>query len=143
MYIAGPRVSIDYSDLHKRLSKGGIDIGIFMEEKLIEKKKEKVIVLSPLDRREHIETKINKGKKLLTIDKVHLLYAIYKEGKPISKYWDEYGGDDVKKVADLIYRKTGDKIYAKISGKTIRAPKKKKGHPTLDAFLDVGGDKND
>jgi len=132
-YLAGLD-SISYDALHKRLSKGGIEISTFMKENLIEKVGNNVKILSPQERKPFIDEKIRKGKVLLTIDKVHLIYAVYTEGKPILKYLSEYGGEDVKKVSELIYKKTGDEIYAKVAGVATTIPKKVK-LITLEEFI--------
>jgi len=126
--------NIGYDSLHKRLSKGGIEIGTFMKENLIEKTGNSVKILSPQERKSYIEEKIRKGQVLSTIDKVHLIYVVYAEGKPILKYLSEYGGEDVKKVSELIYKKTGDEIYAKIAGVATTIPKKVKP-TTLEEFI--------
>ena len=81
-YIAGIDM-MSYDALHKRLSKGGIEASRFIEEKLIEKVRNTIKILKPEERKPYIEEKIRKGKELLTIDKIHLLYTVYKEGKPI------------------------------------------------------------
>jgi hypothetical protein len=72
----------------------------------------------------------------LTIDKVHLLYSIYLEGKPIAKYLSDYGGEDVRKVFELLYKKTGDEVYAKILGIVTYVPKDLKIR-TLDEYLEI------
>jgi len=131
-YLAGLD-KIDYDALHKRLSKGGIEIDAFLKENLITKEKSTVRILTPQERRQFIEEKIKKGKDLLVIDKVHLIYSIYKEGKSIIKYLAEYGGE-VEKTAELIYRKTGDEAYGKIAGIATRIPKKVK-LLTLEDFI--------
>jgi len=87
-----------------------------MKEQLIQKEKKVIKIIKPSERRKFIEEKIRKGSELLAIDKVHLLYSIYLEGKPIAKYLSDYGGEDVRKVSELLYKKTGDEIYAKILG---------------------------
>lgn len=132
-YLAGLE-SMGYDALHKRLSKGGIEIGAFMKENLIEKSGNTVKILNPQERKPYIEEKIRKGEVLATIDKVHLIYVVYAEGKPILKYLSEYGGEDVKKVSELIYKKTGDEIYAKIAGVATTIPKKVKP-TTLEEFI--------
>jgi len=126
--------SIGYDALHKRLSKGGVEIGAFMNESLIEKTGNNVKILNPQERKSYIEEKIRKREVLSTIDKVHLIYMVYAEGKPILKYLSEYGGEDVKKVSELIYKKTGDEIYAKIAGVATTIPKKVKP-TTLEEFI--------
>lgn len=133
-YMAGLE-SMSYDALHKRLSKGGMEIDMFMKENLIEKVRNTVKILKPEERKPYIEEKIRKEKELLTIDKVHLLHTVYAEGKPIIKYLSEYGGEDVKKVSELIYRKTGDDIYGKIAGVATTVPRKVKP-TTLEEFIE-------
>jgi len=133
-YIAGFK-SISYDALHKRLSKGGLDINNFIKEYLIEKVKNIVKVLEPQERKSHIEEKIRKKKGLLTIDKVHMFHTVYLERKPMIRYLSEYGGEDVKKTAELLYRKTGDETYAKIAGVATTVPKKVKT-ATLEEFME-------
>lgn len=132
-YIVGSE-NISYDDVHKRLSKGGRDANIFIKEGLIEKDGNTIKVLKPEERRTRIDEKIRKGDPLLTIDKVHLIYSIYVQGKPVIKYLSEYGGEDVKKVSELIYRKTGDEVYAKIAGIATTVPKKVKV-TTIEDFM--------
>jgi adenine-specific DNA methylase len=132
-YIAGSN-EISYDTLHKRLSKGGLEVDSLVREQLIRKEGNIVKVVEPSERRQFIEEKIRKGANLLTIDKVHLLYSVYLEGKPIVKYLSDYGGEDVRKVSGLLYRKTGDEIYAKIAGITTSVPEKMK-ISTLDEYI--------
>ncbi len=131
-YMAGIDM-MSYDALHKRLSKGGIEASRFIKENLIEKTGNTVKILKPEERKPYIEEKIRKGKELLTIDKIHLLYTVYKEGKPIIRYLSEHGGEDVKKASELIYRKTGDETYAKIAGVAATMPRKVKP-TTLEEF---------
>jgi len=133
-YVVGLHEFFSYDELHKRLSKGGIDIDIFLKEILIEKVGDKVRILKPYERRSYIEDKIRKKRELLTIDKVHLLYCLYSEGKPIRKYLEVYGGKDVKRVAQLIHMKTGDEIYSKIAGIMVKIPEKRHKQITLEGF---------
>jgi len=134
-YLVGPYDTLSYDDLHKRLSKGGIDIDMFIKERLIEKVKNKVRVLGPEERRPYIETKLKKGLPLLSIDKVHILYCLYSEGKPLRRYVEMYGDEAVKRVAKLIYRKTGEEVYAKIAGIVTTTPKTKLKPKTLEEFF--------
>jgi hypothetical protein len=130
-YIAGFD-KISYDALHKRLSKGGVEVGLFEKEQLVQKAGNTIKVVKPQERRVYIEEKSMRGRDLLTIDKVHMLYSIYAEGKPIVKYLPQYGGEDVRKVSELLYKKTGDEIYAKIAG--IATTSSKKVKVTLDKF---------
>jgi adenine-specific DNA methylase len=132
-YIAGFE-ELSYDTLHKRLTKGGLDVEALIKEQLIQKEKNVIKVIKPNERRKFIEEKIRKGFELLTIDKVHLLYSIYLEGKPIVKYLFDYGGEDVRKVSELLYKKSGDEIYAKIAGIVVSVPKKAKIR-TLDEYF--------
>jgi len=132
-YVAGSK-ELSYDALHKRLSKGGLEVDELLKERLIRKEGELVKVVEPSERRQFIEEKIRKGFAILTIDKVHLLYAIYLEGKPILKYLPNYGGEDVRKVSELLYKKTGDEIYAKIAGVATSSAAKTR-NPTLEDYL--------
>jgi adenine-specific DNA methylase len=132
-YIAGFK-ELSYDALHKRLSKGGLDVDLLFKELLIRKEGNDIKLVEPSERRPFIEEKKRKGVDLLTIDKVHMLYSIYLEGKPIVKYLSDYGGEDVRKVSELLYRKTGDEAYAKIAGIATSVPKKMKV-PTLDEYI--------
>ncbi|RSN78704.1 DUF1156 domain-containing protein [Candidatus Methanodesulfokora washburnensis] len=132
-YIAGSN-EIGYDALHKRLSKGGLEVDSLAKEQLIRKEGNIVKVIEPSERRQFVEEKIRRGANLLTIDKVHLLYSVYLEGKPIVKYLSDYGGEDVRKVSELLYRKTRDEIYAKIAGISISTPEKVRVS-TLDKYI--------
>jgi len=134
-YIVGRDKTLSYDSVHKRLSKGGIDVDEVFTEMLLKKGRDKVRVLDPQERIEHIDEKIRHKKPLLTIDKIHLLYNVCLEGKPLVKYMAEYGDEEVKKVSELIYRKTGDEIYAKIAGIAAKSPKKAK-LTTLEEFTE-------
>jgi hypothetical protein len=134
-YIAGFG-ELSYDTLHKRLTKGGLEVEALIKEQLIQKEKNVIKIIKPSERRKFIEEKIRKGSGLLTIDKVHLLYSIYLEGKPIVKYLSDYGGEDVRKVSELLYKKTGDEIYAKILGIVISVPKDLKFR-TLDEYSEI------
>jgi adenine-specific DNA methylase len=134
-YIAGFG-ELSYDTLHKRLTKGGLEVEALIKEHLIQKEKNVIKIIKPSERRKFIEEKIRKGAELLTIDKVHLLYSIYLEGKPIAKYLSDYGGEDVRKVFELLYKKTGDEVYAKILGIVTYVPKDLKIR-TLDEYLEI------
>jgi adenine-specific DNA methylase len=131
-YIVG-FTELSYDALHKRLSKGGLDVDLLFREFLIRKEGNNIRLVEPSERKPFIEEKKQKGLDLLTIDKVHLLYSIYLEGKPIVKYLSDYGGEDVRKVSELLYRKTGDEAYAKIAGIATSVPKRAK-ISTLDEY---------
>jgi adenine-specific DNA methylase len=136
-YVAGSK-ELSYDALHKRLSKGGLEVNELLKEFLIRKEGELVKVVEPSERRQFVEEKIRRGSALLTIDKVHYLYAIYLEGKRIVKYLQNYGGEDVRKVSELLYKKTGDEIYAKIAG-VATSPITRTKNPTLEDYLWRGG----
>jgi hypothetical protein len=135
-YIVGHEKVLSYDAVHKRLSKGGLDVDEFLREMLLEKQRDKVRIVEPKERIGYINDKIRRGKHLLTIDKIHLLYNVCLEGKPLVKYLADYGGEDVKKVSELIYRKTGDDIYAKIAGIAAKAPKARVKYATLEDFTE-------
>jgi adenine-specific DNA methylase len=134
-YVAGFE-ELNYDTLHKRFTKGGLEVEVLIKEQLIQKEKNVIKIIKPSERRKFIEEKIRKGSELLTIDKVHLLYSIYLEGKPIAKYLSDYGGEDVRKVSELLYKKTGDEIYAKILGIVTSVPKDLKIR-TLDEYSEI------
>jgi len=135
-YVVGLGDVLSYDSLHKRLSKGGMDVYTFIRERLVEKVGAELRVLKPQERKSYIEDKVSKGAELLTIDRVHMLYCLYLEGKRLVKYIAEYGGEDVKRVADLIYRKTGDEVYANIAGIATTMFKGKARAKTLEEFTD-------
>ena len=118
---------MSYDELNKRLRTGGIDINIFFNEKLLKKEGNKVILVNPEDRKDYIEEKRRKGKKLAIIDKIHYLYSVYKEGKPLIEYLKDWADENIKQVCKVLYNKTGDEIYSKIAGViTIGGTEKKK-----------------
>jgi adenine-specific DNA methylase len=133
-YIAGFK-ELSYDDLHKRLTKGGLEIDSLIKEQLIQKEGNTIKVVEPSERRQFIEEKKQRDSNLLTIDKIHFLYSIYLEGKQIAKYLSDYGGEDVRKVSELLYKKTGDEIYAKIAGIAASTPKNVK-NLTLDEYVE-------
>jgi len=134
-YVVGTDEFLSYDELHKRLTKGGIDVDIFIKENLVAKVRNKLKILKPEERASYISDKARRGLELLTIDRVHMLYNLYLKGKPIRRYLEIYGGEDVRRVAQLLYRKTGEEAYAKIAGIIATTPKAKRRLKTLEEFL--------
>lgn len=139
-YVVGLGEYLSYDSLHKRLSKGGMDVDVFIRERLVEKVREKVKVLKPMERGQYIEDKLRRGLSLLTIDRVHILYNVDSEGKPLLKYVAEYGGEDVRKVAELLFKKTGEESYARIAGIKLTTLKGKPKQKPLDEFAVRGSE---
>jgi hypothetical protein len=105
-----------------------------LREKLLKKSGNTLIVLKPEERCEFIEDKMKKGEKLTLIDRIHFLYSLHKNRKPIGKYVKEWGDESIRKACELIYRKTGDDVYAKVGG-IIGITPKKRTTTTLYDFL--------
>lgn len=126
-------MSFDY--LHKRLSKGGFDIDYFFKENLLEKSGSMLRVVKPEERKKLLEDKRRKNKEMKIIDKIHYLHSVYGEGKPIAKYMQEWGDENLKKACELLYKKTGDETYAKIAGIVEITPVKRQIKTTLNHFV--------
>lgn len=133
-YVASSEKELSFDDLHKRLSKGGFDIDYFFKESLLEKVGNKLRIIKPDERKEHIEAKMKREKELKIIDKIHFLYSLYKQGIPLAKYLAEWSDEALKKACELLYKKTGDETYTKITGVIDITPYKGKRKTTLDEF---------
>jgi len=137
-YVAGVE-EMSYDELHKRLSKGGGDIDFFISEKFLQKAGNMLEILKPSERRDFIADKIRKGRDLKIIDRIHFLYLLYKERKPLTRFIEQWADDALKKVCELLYKKTGEQTYARIGGIVEITPAKKKIVTTLDEY---GGEEN-
>jgi len=134
-YVAGSE-GLTHDSLHKRLSKGGGQVDQFINEMLVEKDGNRIRVTPPEERFEYVQSKIQRGKDVHVIDGVHYLYYLYKEGKPIAKHLEDLGAEEIKRTCELLYRKVGDEVYAKIAG-ILGVAKKVEKMPKLDDFMEA------
>jgi len=136
VYYLVEKDEMSYDELNKRLRTAVIDINTFFNEKLLKKKGNSVILVDPRDRKDYIEEKRRKGKKLAIIDKIHYLYSIYEEGRPLIEYLKDLADENIKQVCKILYNKTGDEIYSRIAGmiNVSKAERKKIINTTLKDF---------
>lgn len=126
---------VSYNDLSKRLSKAGFSTSDVLDEKLLKKEDNTLTIVEPEKRREIVKRKMEKGKSLNLIDKIHYLYAFYEQGEDITSLMEKWGGQKLKSVCVLLYKKTADKIYKKIGGIADLTPKKE-GEKTLEEYIE-------
>lgn len=136
VYYLVEKDKMSYDELNKRLRTAVIDINTFFNEKLLKKKGNSVILVDPRDRKDYIEEKRRKGKELAIIDKIHYLYLIYEEGRPLIEYLKDLADENIKQICKILYNKTGDEIYSRIAGmiNVSKAEGKKIINTTLKDF---------
>lgn len=110
LYIVGRR-NLTTSELKKRFSLGAQDLTELEARQLIEIEGNTVRFITP-DRREEY---LNKKGGGTLIDRLHLLWIARHKGEGLAKYVQRVNTSDLARLADLIFKKTGEKAYKAIS----------------------------
>lgn len=115
LYIAGER-GLTWDDLRKRFTTGGgFSLEEFNRRQYIEERRWRTIVpISPSKRVEFIKEEMERGHPLPLIDAVHYLYAVLESGLDIRPELERWRRDGLVQVLDLLYKKTGVKVYDRL-----------------------------
>lgn len=115
LYVAGER-GLTWDDLRKRFTTGGgFSLEEFNRRGYLEERKGRTVVPTPPSKRlEFIEKEIERGRSLALIDIVHYLYAVLESGLDIRPELERWRRDGLVQVLDLLYRKTGTKVYDRL-----------------------------
>ncbi|RLF01430.1 MAG: DUF1156 domain-containing protein [Thermoprotei archaeon] len=119
LFYLAKKTSISYDSLNKALKMRSIPMKEILESGLVEKEGNVLLVLTPLERKEIIETK--RKENLTAIDRAHYLYALWKKGT-IFKFEKSLSDDEkafwlseqVIKTFNYLYEIEQDKIYQDI-----------------------------
>jgi len=112
LYIAGER-GLTWDDLRKRFTTGGgFSLDEFNRRNYLEEHKGRTVVPTPPSKRlEFIEKEVERGRSIPLIDIVHYLYAVLESGLDIRSDLQRWQRDGLVQVLDLLYKKTGAKVY--------------------------------
>lgn len=114
LFLAGRR-SIPFDELNKSLRPRGLNVSDLEREKLIEGQRGQLVVLSPSQRAGFIEEKMEGGKRLYDIDKIHYLYHLYRGGRDFIGRKKQWQSGTLDELCRLISERTGDTTYDKIT----------------------------
>ncbi|MBS7279615.1 MAG: DUF1156 domain-containing protein [Candidatus Freyarchaeota archaeon] len=102
---------------------------VLEEEKLVQKIKNssKMIISSPLSRRELVEEKIKKGLPLTYVDAAHLLWVAHQKNETIAKIFEAVtrigiSRERLKQYIRLLGERTGNRTWKEIEGKLRHIP---------------------
>jgi hypothetical protein len=73
-----------------------------------------VLVLQPSERREYLDTRLERGQRLLDIDRVHYLYVEYRYGAQFRRFRDRWRSPALDELCRYMAEVTGDSVYDKI-----------------------------
>ena len=112
-YMAG-KTNISYDSLNKALKMRNIPMREVLESGLVEREGSQLLILTPKERANIIESK----RELYTIDRVHYLYYLWKEGA-ISRFENSlseeersiWASERVMKTLEYVYEIENDKAY--------------------------------
>lgn len=117
-YLAG-KTSISYESLNKALKMRNLGVKEIIETGLVEREGSQLLVLTPLERKEIVESKRNEN--LSIIDRVHYLYWLWKNDKfflferDLSEYEKRlWKNDRLFKVMEYLGEIENDKTYSDI-----------------------------
>ena len=118
-YLAG-KTSISYDSLNKSLKMRSLSTREVIDSWLVEREGSQLLILTPMERKSIIESKIKDD--LTTIDRVHYLYCLWKEGKifQFEKTLSEEGKEPwrsgrVLKTLEYLHEIEKDKTYPEIA----------------------------
>jgi adenine-specific DNA methylase len=108
------RHEIPYDELNKRLRHRGLSTGVFSDEQLVEIEGKTVHVATPGERRDYLEDRLERGQRLLDIDRVHYLYVEYRYGANFRQFRERWRSQDLDELCRYLAEVTGDSVYDKI-----------------------------
>jgi hypothetical protein len=108
------RHEIPFDELNKRLRHRGLSTSIFSDEQLVAIEGKSVRVVRPKERREYLEARLERGKRLLDIDRVHYLYNEYRYGAHFRRFRDRWQSQALDELCRYLAEVTGDTVYDKI-----------------------------
>jgi adenine-specific DNA methylase len=108
------RHQIPYDELNKRLRHRGLSTDIFSDEQLVEIEGKTVRVAAPGERRDHLEVRLERGQRLLDIDRVHYLYVEYRYGANFRQFRTRWRSQALDELCRYLAEVTGDSVYDKI-----------------------------
>jgi adenine-specific DNA methylase len=111
--LAGRR-EIPFDELNKRLRHRGLSTSIFSDEQLVAIEGKSVRVVRPKERQEYLEARLERGKRLLDIDRVHYLYNEYRYGAHFRRFRDRWQSQALDELCRYLAEVTGDTVYDKI-----------------------------
>ena len=117
-YLAG-KTSVSYDSLNKNLKMRSLSTREVIDSGLVEKEGSQLLILTPRERKSIIESK--RKDDLTTIDRVHYLYYLWKEGKIFQfektlseEEKEQWRSERVLKTLEYIRETEKDKTYDEI-----------------------------
>ena len=111
--LAGRR-EIPFDELNKRLRHRGLSTSIFSDEQLVAIEGKSVQVVRPNERRDYLEARLERGQRLLDIDRVHYLYVEYRYGANFRQFRQRWRSQALDELCRYLAEVTGDTVYDKI-----------------------------
>ncbi|MFH1906471.1 MAG: hypothetical protein ABIL11_03665, partial [Chloroflexota bacterium] len=103
--------------LVKMSTYAGAQFSELEEQELMRRSKKKAgiyEVLTPQQRREYLEKRLNDGKPLSPVDRAHWLYVVYKEGKSLREAVPRVYELRLEEVIRALAKITRDRTYERI-----------------------------
>jgi putative DNA methylase len=111
--LAGRR-EIPFDELNKRLRHRGLSTSIFSDEQLATIEGKSMQVVRPNERRDYLEARLERGQRLLDIDRVHYLYVEYRYGANFRQFRERWRSQALDELCRYLAEVTGDTVYDKI-----------------------------
>jgi adenine-specific DNA methylase len=108
------RDEIPFDELNKRLRHRGLSTSIFSDERLVKIQGKSVQVLRPGERRDYLEARLERGQRLLDVDRVHYLYVEYRYGANFRQFRQRWRSRALDELCRYLAEVTGDSVYDKI-----------------------------
>jgi hypothetical protein len=108
------RREIAFDELNKRLRHRGLSTSIFSDQELVEIEGKMVRVSTPGERRDCLEARLERGQRLLDIDRVHYLYVEYRYGANFRQFRERWRSQALDELCRYLAEVTGDSVYDKI-----------------------------
>lgn len=90
-----------YTELNKALQARGLDVSALRQEELLREERGFLRAATPFERRAFLERKLNRGDRLTLIDRIHYLYLLYHDGKPLPGRFEAWVTPHLRETAVL------------------------------------------
>lgn len=108
-----------FDDLRKHLMPQNLNVSDLEDEHLVEGPRTEKQPMTPKQRVNHIEDKLNRNGDVLAIDKVHYLYHLFTTDQDVAEYLRRWKDDDLEQLADKMEEITGDEAYSQMMNLTL------------------------
>lgn len=108
-----------FDELRKHLMPHNLNVDDLEDERLVEGPRTEKTPVTPEDRVDHIETKLERNGELLAIDKVHYLYHLFTTDQDLAEYLRRWKENDLEQLANKMEEITGDDAYSQMMNLTL------------------------